>query len=72
MEKLLEMLEQDCTLSPEQLAASLGKDVEEIGVWAFNGCKNLICVTVRKSVKLGKDTFENCHPDLRIVSPSDD
>ena len=30
MERLLEMLEQDCTLTPEQLAASLGKDVEEV------------------------------------------
>ena len=30
MEKLLEMLEQDCTLSPEQLAAALGKDVNEV------------------------------------------
>ena len=30
MEKLLEMLEQDCTLSPEQLAAALGKDVDEV------------------------------------------
>ena len=30
MEKLLEMLEQDCTLTPEQLAASLGKDVEDV------------------------------------------
>ena len=30
MEKLLEMLEQDCTLTPEQLAASLGKNVEEV------------------------------------------
>ena len=30
MEKLLEMLEQDCTLTPEQLAASLGKNVEDV------------------------------------------
>ena len=30
MEKLLEMLEQDCTMSPEQLAASLGKSVDEV------------------------------------------
>ena len=30
MEKLLEMLEQDCTLTPEQLAASLGKKVEDV------------------------------------------
>lgn len=30
MEKMLEMLEQDCTLSPEQLAAALGKSVDEV------------------------------------------